>query len=420
MKKTEIVGYVLLLFFFGISLRITVSAQSSSLNRNQSVAFVGAKLYPSPTDQPISNATVIVTNGRIVFVGKSGKTKIPKGAVRIDCAGLTMTAAFWNSHVHFTEAKWRSAESLPAEKLNEYLRAMLTRYGFVRVLDTGSSLKNTLAIKRRIETGEVEGPTILTTGSGFVPPAGSPFYILPSRLPELSAALEAENMVNNRLNEGADAIKLFTGSWASQDSVVLMPTDIVRAVVSVARRRGKLVVAHPSNGQGAKAALDGGADLLVHTFPEPEPLDRAFFERMGRAKMGLIPTLKLFKYEIEKQNSDPVQVDKVVGRGVEQLRAFNEVGGQILFGTDVGYMTEYDPSDEYVFMKRAGLSFSQILASLTTAPAARFGHSDSKGVIAPGMDADLVLLSGDPATDIKALSNVRYTIRGGKIIYQDK
>jgi len=69
-------------------------------------------------------------------------------------------------------------------------------------------------------------------------------------------------------------------------------------------------------------------------------------------------------------------------------------------------------------MARAGMSFPQILASLTTAPAARFGDSDRVGRIAPGFAADLVVLGGDPATDLRALTRVEYTLRDGQIIYQ--
>ena len=84
----------------------------------------------------------------------------------------------------------------------------------------------------------------------------------------------------------------------------------------------------------------------------------------------------------------------------------SDLGGQILFGTDVGYMTEYDPTDEYVFMQEAGLSYPRILASLTTAPAARFGAVRS-GRLAPGFDADVVVVDGDPAADIRVLAKGR-------------
>ena len=81
-------------------------------------------------------------------------------------------------------------------------------------------------------------------------------------------------------------------------------------------------------------------------------------------------------------------------------------------------MTEYDPTDEYVYMQQAGLSYAQILAALTTAPAARFGAASRAGRLAAGYVADVVVLDGDPAKDIQALARVRATLRGGRIIYR--
>ena len=69
-------------------------------------------------------------------------------------------------------------------------------------------------------------------------------------------------------------------------------------------------------------------------------------------------------------------------------------------------------------MAEAGMRFPQILASLTTAPAERFGESKQLGQIAAGLQADLVVLKEDPAKNIKALTAVKYTLRGGKIIYR--
>ena len=100
-----------------------------------------------------------------------------------------------------------------------------------------------------------------------------------------------------------------------------------------------------------------------------------------------------------------------------QLREYAGAGGQILFGTDVGYI-DYDPTDEYVLMQRAGMTFSAILDSLTTAPAARFALSERTGRVLVGMDADLTVLDADPAADIKAFATVRYVLRAGRIIYQ--
>jgi imidazolonepropionase-like amidohydrolase len=100
-----------------------------------------------------------------------------------------------------------------------------------------------------------------------------------------------------------------------------------------------------------------------------------------------------------------------------QLHDFAQAGGTVLFGTDVGYVTDYSVQDEYEFMSKAGLSFKQILTSLTTAPAAKFKLSAKTGVVAAGMDADIVVLKGDPAADIRQFDNVAYTILQGKIIF---
>jgi imidazolonepropionase-like amidohydrolase len=83
-------------------------------------------------------------------------------------------------------------------------------------------------------------------------------------------------------------------------------------------------------------------------------------------------------------------------------------------------MTDFNPAEEYQQMEQAGMQFKDILASLTTAPAQRFGQTSRTGRIAKGMDADLVLLGGDPGVSIKALTDVRYSLRQGAIIYQSK
>jgi imidazolonepropionase-like amidohydrolase len=109
--------------------------------------------------------------------------------------------------------------------------------------------------------------------------------------------------------------------------------------------------------------------------------------------------------------------NRLLATGQAQVRALADVGGQVLFGTDVGYMTDYDPTDEYVFLQGAGLSYARLLTALTTAPAERFGAAARAGRLAPGMDADIVVINGDPERDIRALANVRYTLRKGQVIY---
>jgi hypothetical protein len=133
----------------------------------------------------------------------------------------------------------------------------------------------------------------------FVPVGGSPYYVLPLRLPELTDSTQAGALVDRLLDlPGIDGVKLFTGSWATRDRIVVMPTDVVRAAVEAAHRRGKPVFAHPSNSAGALAALEGGVDVLAHTFPAGPAWDRALPRRMTEAGMALVPTLKLWPWEL--------------------------------------------------------------------------------------------------------------------------
>lgn len=288
------------------------------------------------------------------------------------------------------------------------------------VRDTGSFISNTTALRRRIEAGEIPGPSILIAGGSFVPANGSPYYIRPVRLRELTSPGEAESLVARTFEAGADALKLFTGSWADPRTIVVMPVEVVRAAVEAAHRRGKLVIAHPSNSAGARAALEGGVDVLAHTFPAElggVPWDRALPGQLRQGNAALTPTLKLWPYELARAGLPAAIVERVIANGQAQVRAFAGAGGQVLFGTDVGYMTDYDPTDEYVHLERAGLSYAQILTSLTTAPAQRFRAAQT-GRLAAGLDGDVTVVEGDPGQDVRALARVRYTLRRGQVLFE--
>jgi imidazolonepropionase-like amidohydrolase len=136
--------------------------------------------------------------------------------------------------------------------------------------------------------------------------------------------------------------------------------------------------------------------------------------------MALIPTLTLFDFEARKGKSSDQEREAWIAKMVAELRAYSQGGGDILFGTDIGYIDHFDTALEFTLMSQAGLNFREILASLTTNPARRFGYSEHNGVIAKGMKADLVILHADPAHDAAAFSKVRYTIRNGSVIYSEK
>ena len=402
-----------------VTVLVACSMAPSPPSTPRLTALVGGRVLPSPQAAAIPDGVVLIEGATITAVGSRATVRAPEGATVVDCTGATLTSGFWNSHVHFTGSQFRGAETAGAEALVGALRAMLTSYGVVHVVDTGSVLANTLALRRRIDSGEIPGPSILTAGAGFAPAGGSPYYILPARLPEL-ARPEDVARVEAELAGGADIVKLFTGSFAAPRSIVVMPLEIARAAVEAGHRRGKLVFAHPSNSPGARVAIEGGVDVLAHTFPtslDGSPWDRALPPMMRERDMSLIPTLKLWSYELRKAGLPNDLIERVLGIAMAQTSAVADLGGELLFGTDVGYMTDYDPTDEFIFLRRAGLGAMQILAMLTTAPAARFGPGRT-GRIGPGMTADVVVLDGDPTQDVRAFAKVRMTMRDGRVIFR--
>jgi imidazolonepropionase-like amidohydrolase len=402
-----IAGFVSLIAVLAIA---RVQAVTANANAAEVLALVRAKIYASPSDPPISDGTIIIRGEKIAAVGETGKITIPPNAKPIECKGEVITAAFQNSHVHFTEPKWTDAEEQPAEKLTRQLFDMFVRYGFTTVVDTGSLLPNTVAIRKRIESGEIAGPRILTAGGPLYPPNGIPYYLhdLPPSILEMMAqpasAAEAVRAVDDDLAGGADIIKLFTGSWIARGKVKPMPVDVAIAAVEEAHKHGRLAFTHPSNVAGLEVALAAHVDVLAHSIEDMRGWDKSYLSRMKAANMTLIPTLKLF-------GSD----DDLPGI-LDEVGSYQRMGGQILFGTDVGYLPDYDPSNEYSLMSRAGLTPMQILASLTTAPAERFGESNKRGRIGKGMDADLVVLESDPIEDVTNFAKVRTIYRAGRPI----
>ena len=128
----------------------------------ETLALVGGSVYASPDAAPLPDAVVVASNGVITAIGSRSEVQIPADARVIDCTGKTVVAGFWNSHVHFTQAVWNNAGTAPAAPLQEHMQEMLTRWGFTTVWDLGSDARDTLPLRRRVDSGEVPGPAYLS------------------------------------------------------------------------------------------------------------------------------------------------------------------------------------------------------------------------------------------------------------------
>lgn len=388
----------------------------------QTWALDGVKIYSAPDLPPMSGKVVIAGN-KILSVG-TAEPRAAAAATASQCNGGVVMAGFQNSHVHFTSEEFRNARQKSAAELDIALTRMLTRYGYTTVFDVASDGDNTLALRDRIEKGEVRGPRILTVGLALFPSHGLPAYVLHmprellDKFPQPGSVEEAVQTVRKNLSAGTDGTKLFIATPQRGGTIKRMPADLASAAVNETHRQGKLVFAHPTDIQGIQAALDAHVDILTHPplgapVPWPEPLMR----QIRDAGMSMIPTLQLFPYELNKERVPAAIAEQLVNESVTEFGKFVALGGRVLFGTDVGYMTDYDPTREYELMAKAGLTPMQILASLTTTPAARWNEQDSRGRIAAGMEADIVVLDADPADSPRNFAAVRCAIRSGEIIY---
>jgi len=241
---------------------------------NKCLALAGAKIYISPADQSIRDGIIIITGDKITAVGGRSDTGMPQTAQVIDCTDLTITAGFWNSHVHFFERKWANAAAIPASELNRQLQDTFGRYGFTSVFDLSSNWGNTRQIRDRIESGEVDGPRILSAGEGLVPPGAMPsdqvlgiMGVTKTALPEIGDSDQAKTIAKKLLDQGVDAIKLF----ASSPSGSSLSEEIMLAAVNEAHHAGKPVFVHPNNGKDLLAALKKGVDVIAHTTPRSGP-----------------------------------------------------------------------------------------------------------------------------------------------------
>jgi imidazolonepropionase-like amidohydrolase len=377
---------------------------------NGSLVLRGATIYTAPDSSPIRDGVVIVRNGKIEAVGAQTEVTLPSGVTTLDLSGHVLVAGFWNSHVHFMGPRFKGADTAQPGELAAAIREMLTRWGFTTVFDIGSELKNTLALKKRIASGAVDGPLIFTTGDILNPPGVKGARFLVATPDDATAA------VRMLIDGGADAIKVY--AQAFWDLTLKLSPEVLAAVRAESRRRNVQMFAHPSNRDGLLNAIDAGVDVLVHTTPQIGPWGSELVAKMKTANIALIPTLTLWRFELAREKVPTAETEVFVRRGVNQLREYFKAGGPILFGTDVGYMTDFSTLEEVQRMAEADMSFRDILASLTTVPAARHGHGTRLGRIAVGFDADLVVLRSDPALTVGALADVAQTIRAGRVIYR--
>lgn len=359
------------------------------------------------------HADVSIRDGRIVAIG--AQLTPPEGVERIDGAGKTLLPGLIDAHTH----SWGDA------------RRDALRFGVTTELDMMGDRQQLPRLKtERTAFAVTDQADLWSAGAAVTAPKGHGTQY-GMAVPTLAAGEDATAFVKARVGEGSDYVKIILEDFSAHSETMRLPTLTeaqTRAAIAAAHTEDKLAVVHVSRLRDGRAAVENGADGLVHLFVEPG--DPAFVAAAKRRNAFVVPTLSVIATMARADEGRKIAEDarlspwltraqtdalnatygagaprpEVLADAIRNVRALHEAGVDLLAGTDAGNPgTAHGASmhGEMELLVRAGLTPTQALAAATSVPARRFALSD-RGRIAEGLRADLLLVDGDPAQDIRA------------------
>ena len=351
---------------------------------------------------PIVDGIVIIAGDRITAVGSASDFAIPPAVRVIDAQGGTILPGFINAHIH---------QGYDEGNLKAWAQGGVTT---VRdLLDDGP--RQELFSFRDALRDQPQYARLVAAGPAVTVPNGYP--MVPWGVPGLTvnSADDAREKVNQLLDDGADLIKIMMESGKTFGRVipVLSPSE-GSAIVQVAHGRGIPVTAHAMDASDLERALDAGVDDVAHMIWDPLPDE--LVARMVENDVFWVPTLELYRYITRDAQNGWDQ--KAIGN----LRRFVAGGGKVALGTDfAGYGAEYElamPMLDIHSMQEAGMTPMQIIVAATR-NAAHVGNLGSEtGTLEAGKKADILVVDGDPLTNIRALARTTLVLRDGIVIRQ--
>ncbi len=361
----------------------------------------------------LSRPTLLVDGATIVASGVA----IPETVPVVELGEQTLLPGLVDCHQHLC---FDGNGSLEAQVTGIDDASMVTRAhaaarralrgGVTSLRDLGDRGFTTLALK-----GDPSLPTILAAGPPITREGGHCWYLGG----ECSSESDLRRAVAERVERGCDVVKVMaTGGymtptfpmWEAQFS-----TEELRLIVEEAHRAGLPVTAHCHALVGIERALDAGVDAIEHcsfytSNRRPEPND-SILARLASSGVAISATLgRLPEY--------PLPPDIAANREilVRARRRLHELGATLVAGTDAG-INEAKPHDvlPYAFgdFIESGLTATEALAALTSVAARACGVGNRKGRLAPGFDADVIAVAGNPLDDADALRSVTGVWRAG-------
>jgi len=434
MKKRYLITALLILS--GVLIAVFYVAYSSynaaliEAAKEQLTAITNARIFDG--ENLIAETTVVIRHGYIQAVGN----EIPQGAVIIDAGGGTLMPGFIDAHVHTNMNGLRDA----------------LRFGVTTELAMNGtwSERSRRNVAARYDVADIRAP-----GMGVVAPGGHPTQYLANSsnlllrfffsFPFVSTPDEAVAHVARQVAEGADYIKIFIedGTVVGSPNLPTLTDETVRAAVNEAHQHNKMALVHATTAATTAQAIAAGADGLVHLFIDV-PHTPELIEAIADSGAFVVPTLALSTSAIGNNAAALASDERVRSRLSDDwlnflsgsinsfpqgnlddvfatVMALHEAGVDILAGSDVPAETIPDLGGlahgvslhhELQLLVSAGFTPVEALRSATSVTARRFNLTD-RGRIAPGARADLLLVYGDPLTDISDTLSIRAVWRAG-------
>jgi imidazolonepropionase-like amidohydrolase len=372
--------------------------------------------------------TVLVEGKTVKAVG--AKVAIPRGATVIDLSSSAVLPGLFDAHTHLcmTVDMRRDAGQYYYTTLNDpdsyraiqgvaNARAMLEA-GFTTVRDVGNEGEFACSsLRRAVSGGLVDGPTIINAGR-IIAPYGGQFQLQPDKgavlaTPEYFFADTRDELlkaVRENIHYGATVIKLVV-----DDQDYLYTPEDIRFVVDEAAKSGLKVAAHVWTTAGAHNAAQAGVASMEH-------LNGISDEDLAVAKRnGVVAVFTPFPASVLKSFRGEEAWQKEYAQEIDRLRAGYKAGVTIAFGSDAIHDIPGTTRgslaitwiDSYL---DAGLPPQAILQAMTINAARLLGVEKERGTIAPGMAADIVATPGDPLADPRALKQVHFVMKDGKVV----
>jgi imidazolonepropionase-like amidohydrolase len=376
-------------------------------------ALVGARLLDGGRGPGRDNVMLLVRDGVVAEVREGADP--PRDYGILDVAGRTVMPGLIDAHVHL------SSLSLPAPPRGElayetdvrpYAQAAASRAmldgGITTARDVGSHGRELFVLRRAIGAGLCDGPRLLLCGQ-IVSPTSPGGRLFSSMYREADGPDEMRKAVREQIRQGADLIKVMTTGALTvpRESVepAQMTADELDVIVEESHRQGFRVASHAEGLPGIRLSVDGGVDTVEHG----EQLHRApdLLARMAERGIVLVPTLSVFETVAEVQSccfthALVEQAKRLRDDAYRTVAAARAAGVAIVMGFDSG--PHGANAVELVRLADAGLTAAEAVVAGTSGAAAACALADV-GRVAPGQQADLLVVDGDPLVDVRVLAD---------------